>query len=139
MSTHFIQPVSKRLIDKCVFFSDKYCEVDSQPQITIFLNRIEFQRKSIIGNSVVANGVSHTKSAGQHNKLKNVHPPAVSVVTFSADVATLYRDKKDPEKMDELEEELSAEFDENSGFAIVINGHSLVHCLTPELEPRFLF
>lgn len=88
---------------------------------------------------MVANGVSHSKSAGQLNKLKNVHAPAVSVVTFSADVATLYREQKDPEKMNELEEELSAEFDENSGFAIVINGHSLIHCLAPELEPRFLF
>lgn len=110
----------------------------TRPQITIFLNRIEFHRKSIIGNSVVANGISHSKSAGQLNKLKNVHAPAVSVVTFSADVATLYREQKDPEKVDELEEQLSDEFDENSGFAIVVNGHSLVHCLTPELEPRFL-
>lgn len=88
---------------------------------------------------MVANGISHSKSAGPLNKLKNVHAPAVSVVTFSADVATLYREQKDPEKMNEHEDEqLSAEFDENSGFAIVVNGHSLVHCLAPELEPRFL-
>lgn len=26
--------------------------------------------------------------------------------------------------------------EENTGFAIVINGHSLVHCLSPELESR---
>lgn len=28
--------------------------------------------------------------------------------------------------------------EENTGFAIVINGHSLVHCLSPELESRQL-
>lgn len=59
------------------------------------------------------------------------------MVTFSADVATLYREQKDPEKMENFEEELSGDFDENSGFAIIINGHSLVYCLSPELETRF--
>lgn len=89
---------------------------------------------------MVANGIPHSISAGgQVTKLKNNHPPAVSVVTFSADVATLYREQKDPEKMEELEEELSGDFDENSGFAIIINGHSLIHCLTPELETRYVF
>lgn len=73
------------------------------------------------------------------SKIKNHYPPAVSVVTFSADVATLYREQKDPEKLENFEEELSGDFDENSGFAIIINGHSLVHCLTPELETRFAF
>lgn len=28
--------------------------------------------------------------------------------------------------------------EDNTGFAIVINGHALVHCLTPELEEKFL-
>lgn len=34
----------------------------------------------------------------------------------------------------------SAVFDaeDNTGFAIVINGHSLVHCLEPDLEEKFL-
>lgn len=93
----------------------------------------------MIGNTLVPNGVSHSISAGgQLAKLKNNHPPAVSVVTFSADVATLYREQRDPEKLEELAEELSGDFDENSGFAIIINGHSLIHCLTPELETRFV-
>lgn len=38
------------------------------------------------------------------------------------------------EKIESIDESL--EIDENSGFAIVINGHSLVHCLKPELEAR---
>lgn len=52
-------------------------------------------------------------------------------------MAQLYRGAKDPEQMEKMESiDESIELDENSGFAIVINGHSLVHCLTPELEPR---
>lgn len=55
-------------------------------------------------------------------------------IVFSADVAQLYRGLRDPERLESMEE--ISDIDENSGFAIVINGHSLVHCLTPELEPR---
>lgn len=59
------------------------------------------------------------------------------MVTFSEDVAQLYRTDNtsaDPESAGNDLEDISREFDDNSGFAIVINGHSLVHCLTPELE-----
>lgn len=60
-----------------------------------------------------------------------------SFQNFSADVAQLYNGQKDPEQLEKMESiDESLEIDENSGFAIVINGHSLVHCLTPELEPR---
>lgn len=57
-------------------------------------------------------------------------------MTFSADVAQLYqtRNNSDPEALANDLEEISQEFEDSSGFAIVINGHSLVHCLTPELE-----
>ncbi|XP_031638673.1 probable phospholipid-transporting ATPase IM isoform X1 [Contarinia nasturtii] len=95
------------------------------------------QRKSIFSTSNVANGIPHSISA-TGKLIKNNHPPAVSVVTFSADVATLYRQQNDPEKLENLEEVISGDFDENSGFAIIINGHSLIHCLTPELETRFI-
>lgn len=92
-------------------------------------------RKSV-SNAVVANGITHAMSAGvAPPKLKNHNPPAISVVTFSADVAQLYRAQNDPEKMENFEE-LSTTVDKHSGFAIVINGHSLIHCLTPELEMR---
>lgn len=30
----------------------------------------------------------------------------------------------------------NCEIEENTGFAIVVNGHSLVYCLQPELEAR---
>lgn len=34
--------------------------------------------------------------------------------------------------------QFNSDVDENTGFAIVINGHSLVHCLSAELENKFL-
>lgn len=33
---------------------------------------------------------------------------------------------------------ISSEIEENTGFAMVVNGHSLVHCLSAQLEERFL-
>lgn len=58
---------------------------------------------------------------------------------YSADVAQLYNGQKDPEEMEKMESiDESFEIDENSGFAIVINGHSLVHCLSTELESRYV-
>uniref|UniRef100_A0A1I8PSV1 Phospholipid-transporting ATPase n=1 Tax=Stomoxys calcitrans TaxID=35570 RepID=A0A1I8PSV1_STOCA len=81
-------------------------------------------------------------------------PPAISVVTFRWDDEDINkRNKGEPdsaetnELYDNLEKGGSAAknalredeiIEENTGFAIVINGHSLVHCLSPELEARFL-
>ncbi|XP_075154288.1 ATPase phospholipid transporting 8B isoform X2 [Haematobia irritans] len=65
-------------------------------------------------------------------------PPAISVVTFSAETNELYDtlEKGGSAARNALREDEIVE--ENTGFAIVINGHSLVHCLAPELEARFL-
>ncbi|KAL1516456.1 hypothetical protein ABEB36_000367 [Hypothenemus hampei] len=52
--------------------------------------------------------------------------PAVSVVTFSAELEYLGG-----------VEDLHVE-ETNAGFAIVVNGHSLVHCLHPQMERLFL-
>ncbi|KAI8128150.1 Phospholipid-transporting ATPase IC [Lucilia cuprina] len=81
-------------------------------------------------------------------------PPAISVVTFRwDDDVNNMRKKGEPdsaetnELYDSLEKGGSAArnvlrddeiVEENTGFAIVINGHSLVHCLSPELETKFL-
>jgi phospholipid-translocating ATPase len=54
-------------------------------------------------------------------------PPAVSVVTFSTEL-----EYHGGSLEDTTVEETSA------GFAIIINGHSLVHCLHPQLERLFL-
>ncbi|KAH8268546.1 hypothetical protein KR026_008519 [Drosophila bipectinata] len=75
-------------------------------------------------------------------------PPAISVVTFrwddkikdnkggpdSAECNDLFGD----EKKSEGGGTASIMIDENTGFALVVNGHSLVHCLSPELENKFL-
>ncbi|XP_050303253.1 probable phospholipid-transporting ATPase IM isoform X2 [Anthonomus grandis grandis] len=53
-------------------------------------------------------------------------PPAVSVVTFSTEL----------EYLGGIEESHVEET--SAGFAIVVNGHSLVHCLHPQLERLFL-
>ncbi|XP_066246628.1 probable phospholipid-transporting ATPase IM isoform X2 [Euwallacea similis] len=53
-------------------------------------------------------------------------PPAISVVTFSTELEYLGGIE------DSHVEESSA------GFAIVVNGHSLVHCLHPQMERLFL-
>ncbi|KAH8280086.1 hypothetical protein KR018_005067 [Drosophila ironensis] len=75
-------------------------------------------------------------------------PPAISVVTFrwddkikdnkggpdSAECNDLFGD----EKKSVGGGTASIVIDESTGFALVVNGHSLVHCLSPELENKFL-
>ncbi|BFF89898.1 probable phospholipid-transporting ATPase IM [Drosophila madeirensis] len=75
-------------------------------------------------------------------------PPAISVVTFrwddknkdnkggpdSAECNDLFGDEK--RSLDGGA--ASIVIDETTGFALVVNGHSLVHCLSPELEIKFL-
>ncbi|XP_051857820.1 phospholipid-transporting ATPase ID isoform X4 [Drosophila albomicans] len=77
-------------------------------------------------------------------------PPAISVVTFRWDAKI--KDNKggpdsaecndlfgDAEKSDDGRRTApSIVVDETTGFALVVNGHSLVHCLSPELESKFL-
>ncbi|XP_037937825.1 phospholipid-transporting ATPase ID-like [Teleopsis dalmanni] len=78
--------------------------------------------------------------------------PAISVVTFRWDEENIKENRGEPdsaevsELYDGLEKGSSASAhhlkddlaDDSSGFAIVINGHSLVYCLLPELEEKFL-
>nr|XP_036221237.1 phospholipid-transporting ATPase ID isoform X7 [Bactrocera oleae] len=63
--------------------------------------------------------------------------PAISVVTFSAECNELY---DNIEKGEDGTSALHPDeiIEENTGFAIVVNGHSLVYCLSPELESKFL-
>ncbi|XP_030564810.1 phospholipid-transporting ATPase ID isoform X5 [Drosophila novamexicana] len=77
-------------------------------------------------------------------------PPAISVVTFrwdakikdnkggpdSAECTDLFGDAEKSE--DGRRTAPSVVVDESTGFALVVNGHSLVHCLSPELETKFL-
>ncbi|XP_025986048.1 phospholipid-transporting ATPase ID isoform X3 [Solenopsis invicta] len=54
--------------------------------------------------------------------------PTLSIVTFSSD--TEYNPSRDEQDEHEMEH--------STGFAVVINGHSLVHALHPQLEQLFL-
>ncbi|KAL6435706.1 hypothetical protein ACFW04_005540 [Cataglyphis niger] len=54
--------------------------------------------------------------------------PTLSIVTFSSD--TEYNASRDEQDEHEMEH--------STGFAVVINGHSLVHALHPQLEKLFL-
>ncbi|XP_058452756.1 phospholipid-transporting ATPase ID isoform X2 [Malaya genurostris] len=79
---------------------------------------------------MTANG-GNTRSSGPIIEIQNSSPPSVSVVTFSVN-ASNYSDtvtKPDSSLTDQ---------DEGAGVALVINGHSLEHCLTSELETKFL-
>uniref|UniRef100_A0A182P3T7 Phospholipid-transporting ATPase n=1 Tax=Anopheles epiroticus TaxID=199890 RepID=A0A182P3T7_9DIPT len=87
-----------------------------------------------VGNSetsaVTANG-AHSSSSGPMVDIQSTSPPSVSVVTFSVNCSN-YSDGF------EKGEPTLTDIDENTGVALVINGHSLVHCLTSELESKFL-
>ncbi|XP_065094406.1 phospholipid-transporting ATPase ID isoform X2 [Ochlerotatus camptorhynchus] len=77
-----------------------------------------------------ANG-GNSGSSGPMIEIQNSSPPSVSVVTFSVNCSN-YTDGlgKTDTSMSDL--------DEGSGVALVINGHSLVHCLQPDMESKFL-
>ncbi|XP_029405747.2 phospholipid-transporting ATPase ID isoform X2 [Bactrocera dorsalis] len=78
--------------------------------------------------------------------------PAISVVTFRWDDDKIKHNKGEPDSAEcnELYDNIEKGEDgasalhpdeiieENTGFAIVVNGHSLVYCLSPELESKFL-
>lgn len=51
----------------------------------------------------------------------------------------MFASEKDAEKARGEPADNNCDMEENSGFAIVINGHSLVYCLTSELEHRYNF
>ncbi|XP_059621420.1 phospholipid-transporting ATPase ID isoform X2 [Phlebotomus argentipes] len=85
-------------------------------------------------NIATANG-GNNSTVTIENLRHNAAPPAISVVTFSAECDQIF---DGGEKGPAATSTGATDLDENTGFAIVINGHSLVHCLSPELEDRFL-
>ncbi|XP_013169831.1 PREDICTED: probable phospholipid-transporting ATPase IM isoform X2 [Papilio xuthus] len=58
-----------------------------------------------------------------------LNAPAVSVVTFSNEYSAGGASSSEAQEHGN---------DDTNGFAIVVNGHSLVHCLHPKLEEKFL-
>ncbi|XP_045501299.1 probable phospholipid-transporting ATPase IM isoform X2 [Colias croceus] len=78
--------------------------------------------------SRAANGAGARASPGRAANVK-LNAPAVSVVTFSNEYAHGGAGSADTHEHNN---------DDSNGFAIVVNGHSLVHCLHPKLEEKFL-
>ncbi|XP_037913850.1 phospholipid-transporting ATPase ID isoform X2 [Hermetia illucens] len=85
-------------------------------------------------NTTTSNGANLGSSTPVQTGRNHPAPPAISVVTFSAECNQLFEGSEKNSK----DNSHSNDLEDNSGFAIVINGHSLVYCLTPELENRFL-
>ncbi|XP_058824499.1 phospholipid-transporting ATPase ID isoform X4 [Topomyia yanbarensis] len=79
---------------------------------------------------VTANG-GNTRSTGPMIEIQNSSPPSVSVVTFSVNASNYSDAVTKPDST-------LTDLDEAAGVALVINGHSLEHCLTSELEAKFL-
>ncbi|CAH0724955.1 unnamed protein product, partial [Brenthis ino] len=77
-----------------------------------------------------ANGGSAPGASPGRAANVKLNAPAVSVVTFSNE----YASGGGPCAADAHEHGN----DDTNGFAIVVNGHSLVHCLHPQLEEKFL-
>ncbi|XP_038115504.1 probable phospholipid-transporting ATPase IM isoform X6 [Culex quinquefasciatus] len=108
------------------------------------------------GLGATANGgaANSGNSSGPMIEIQNSSPPSVSVVTFRWDNRHKYTSIGESEevsesnysdgptttgKADSSMTDLAGGGDaDGAGVALVINGHSLVHCLTAELESKFL-
>ncbi|XP_058452757.1 phospholipid-transporting ATPase ID isoform X3 [Malaya genurostris] len=98
---------------------------------------------------MTANG-GNTRSSGPIIEIQNSSPPSVSVVTFRWDNRHRYtsiggsEEASDSVNASNYSDTVTkpdsslTDQDEGAGVALVINGHSLEHCLTSELETKFL-
>ncbi|XP_029726652.2 phospholipid-transporting ATPase ID isoform X4 [Aedes albopictus] len=97
-----------------------------------------------------ANG-GNSGSSGPMIEIQNSSPPSVSVVTFRWDNRHKYtsiggsEEASDSVNCSNYTDGLTgktdtsmSDLDEGAGVALVINGHSLVHCLQPDMESKFL-
>ncbi|XP_062558690.1 phospholipid-transporting ATPase ID isoform X3 [Armigeres subalbatus] len=96
-----------------------------------------------------ANG-GNSGSSGPMIEIQNSSPPSVSVVTFRWDNRHKYTSIGGSEEAPESvncsnysdglgkTDTSMSDLDEGAGVALVINGHSLAHCLQPDMETKFL-
>ncbi|XP_021708878.1 phospholipid-transporting ATPase ID isoform X6 [Aedes aegypti] len=96
-----------------------------------------------------ANG-GNSGSSGPMIEIQNSSPPSVSVVTFRWDNRHKYtsiggsEEASDSVNCSNYTDGLGktdtsmSDLEEGAGVALVINGHSLVHCLQPDMESKFL-
>ncbi|XP_072395797.1 probable phospholipid-transporting ATPase IM isoform X2 [Diabrotica undecimpunctata] len=127
------QLLTDELVDLFIVDASSFEEV--QQQLLKFRDNIKivhtFQPRSPnvnqTSNGRVDSGESSRGGSTVFTPQTLASPPAVSVVTFSTELA--YHGGI---------EEAGPPEETSGGFAIVVNGHSLVHCLHPQMERLFL-
>ncbi|XP_055644370.1 phospholipid-transporting ATPase ID isoform X2 [Toxorhynchites rutilus septentrionalis] len=94
------------------------------------LPKATLNQTSGLTGTTTANG-GNRGSTGSMIEIQSSSPPSVSVVTFSVNCSN------NTDGLGKADSSL-VDIDDSAGVALVINGHSLVHCLTSELESKFL-
>nr|XP_023017891.1 probable phospholipid-transporting ATPase IM [Leptinotarsa decemlineata] len=141
------QLLTDDLVDIFIVDASSYDEVHQQ--LLKFRENIKivhkFQPRSPQAATVPAanqapNGRVHTaERAPDASAPRQTNPPAISVVTFRFDDDIQNGDNTRASTELEYYGGTEEHHEESSaGFAIVINGHSLVHCLHPQMERLFL-
>jgi len=107
----------------------------------------KFKESIKIVNTFHPSGVQSNTNGGSFFRsepkvdIKLQTPPAISIVTFSSEVDTIFESSQSSQRCQQKQTSPThdaSDGDEASGFAIVVNGHSLVHCLAMDLEQKFL-
>ena len=126
------QLLTDEMVD--VFVVDAF----SKSEVELQLKKIKESIKIVNTFHPSANGL--TKNDSTENKTKT--PPAISIVKFSSQADKIFEDDENqnsnannPQQQQSATDDIE---DAPGDFAIVINGHSLVHCLSGELEQKFL-
>ncbi|XP_055690587.1 phospholipid-transporting ATPase ID isoform X4 [Lutzomyia longipalpis] len=131
------QLLTDELVD--VFVVDGVTLDEVEQQLRKFKESIKiintFHPGGVYHNNIATANGGNNSTVTIENLRHNAAPPAISVVTFSAECDQIF---DGGEKGATGPSATATDVEENTGFAIVINGHSLVHCLSPELEDRFL-
>lgn len=123
-----------------VFIVDGFSKSEVEQQLKKFKESIK------IVNTFHPPGVQSVASNGFFRNdpkvdIKMQTPPAISIVTFSTEVDTIFENNEPTTRnapRTGAAQDSEQDNEETSGFALVINGHSLVHCLAIDLEPKFL-
>ncbi|XP_055909383.1 phospholipid-transporting ATPase ID isoform X2 [Eupeodes corollae] len=122
-----------------VFIVDGTSFDEVEKQLKLFKESVKIVNK-FHPNPPIVDNLSTSLNKPNQNGISSMNeskpsvpsPPAISVVTFSAECNEMY------DEMERNSAKVHIDTEERVGFAIVVNGHSLVHCLSPELESRFL-
>lgn len=117
-----------------VFIVDGFSKAEVEQQLRKFKESIKIV--NTFHPSTLQNINSNGLLKRDQVEFKMQTPPAISVVTFSSEVNNLFENNC-VEAQNNGTTSLEGE-DTSAGFAIVVNGHSLVHCLSVELEQKFL-